>query len=83
MAPASGGKEGVRGSSPREGFRKFLLISSFVVCGGDKGEARRPPSVHDHVRRAIPLIIQINPPNEKPDSRGPRLSDALAPPPDI
>jgi hypothetical protein len=23
------GKEGVRGSSPREGFRKFLLISSF------------------------------------------------------
>jgi hypothetical protein len=26
--PAAG-KEGVRGSSPREGFRKFLLISSF------------------------------------------------------
>jgi hypothetical protein len=23
------GKEGVRGSSPREGFRKFLLISFF------------------------------------------------------
>ena len=29
MQEARNGKEGVRGSSPREGFRKFLLISFF------------------------------------------------------
>jgi hypothetical protein len=29
--PLPGGKEGVDGSSPSEGFAKFLLISSFCL----------------------------------------------------
>ena len=34
------GKEGVDGSSPIEGFVKFLLISCFVFWSGDAEEAR-------------------------------------------
>ena len=38
------GKEGVCGSSPQEGFRRYLLISLFVARTGDSYEAsaRRP-----------------------------------------
>jgi len=46
----SDGKEGVCGSSPQEGFASSLQSASFVVCGGDRYEARRPPSVHGTVR---------------------------------
>src|SRR6266851_4575859 len=41
------GKEGVDGSSPSEGFAKFLLISSFCCCGWRRFYAststERPP----------------------------------------
>jgi hypothetical protein len=39
------GKEGVGGSSPPEGFRKFLLISSFLAACGDCVDTGSPPSV--------------------------------------
>src|SRR6266545_3996429 len=40
------GKEGVDGSSPSEGFEKFLLISSFCRTRSEGFGHRRPPSVH-------------------------------------
>ena len=46
--PGLDGKEGVDGSSPSEGFRKFLLISSFHCPEGRRERAsastERPPA---------------------------------------
>jgi hypothetical protein len=61
------GKEGVNGSSPLEGFRKFLLISSFRCRQGREQVCHRLPMIPFLGREGVALLASQRDRSREPE----------------